>query len=540
MADVIELEMRIAGIEEVLRDLQRVNRGLGQHGREANRAGDQVDQFAAVQRELRREVRGALTEFGSIATAMGQVGATVGRLGPRFSQLGAAIGAAGQAGQQIANAFASPSPTSVVSAAIAVGAAVVDAVRAFESFRGEVRDTGQEARSVAADINTLVGAMQRARRERAQESRIRAGLGTDEEQEAFVTRAEKQRRRVRADLEILEDRRDRLIREQGGLSVEQRRRIDEETEALGRRGRELDDEIDRRRQLARVSRAEATEITREDLAESAREEPGRRGGGRSRGGREALFVGDDAEAGGVVARFREALARAREEDAAFQEAMQRSLQEEIATVQELERAQAQAHEAEMRRRDELKAKRREEHEAQLEMLERAKEKEREAFEQTKSDAEGVLGPAISGLTQALAEVIAGTKTAEEAFQGLLASFLEMLAQQAALEAAKEFASAIAAFARYDYSGGGQHLAAGIAWTGVAIAAGAGAIAAAPTQPQGPQAGESTPQQGGGAGTTVYNVNGTIISTDGASSRARAGREIGSLVSEGTRRYGRTR
>jgi hypothetical protein len=174
-------------------------------------------------------------------------------------------------------------------------------------------------------------------------------------------------------------------------------------------------------------------------------------------------------------------------------------------------------------------------EAQFDQLEDIKEKGRQANQELADDAEGVIGPVVQGLTKSLAQVIAGTKSADEAFQGLLASFLEMIAQEAALQAAKEFAEAIASFARYDYAGGAQHIAAGVAYTAVAVAAGAASIAVAPQAAQ-----PASPEQGGGGGnqgaasTVVVNYNGPYISTQG---QAEAGRELRGLLNASDRMYG---
>ena len=194
------------------------------------------------------------------------------------------------------------------------------------------------------------------------------------------------------------------------------------------------------------------------------------------------------------------------------------------------------------RREDEEARRRRERERQREEREatrRLREQQREAqraTERVKSDALDVLQPAVQGITQALTDVIAGTKSADQAFQGLLASFLEMIAQQAALEAAKEFASAIGSFASQDYGGGALHLAAGVAWTAVAVASGAASVAVAPPAAATP----ASPQQqaGGGnanAGPTVINIDGPIVT---AGTRAQLGRELGRLVDEGGRRFGR--
>lgn len=208
----------------------------------------------------------------------------------------------------------------------------------------------------------------------------------------------------------------------------------------------------------------------------------------------------------------------------------------VAETQETIRGLKQeTHDNDLRLIDEKVEREREAHEMRLDMLEEEKDKAREATQQVSDDAMGVLGPVVKGLTDSLAQVIAGTKSADEAFQGLLASFLEMIAQESALQAAKEFAAAIASFASQDYPGGALHVAAGVAWTGVAIAAGAASVAVAPAaaQPAAPQQ-SATSDNGGGGQTIVVNYNSPVITSG---TRAELGRELTSMISESDRRYG---
>lgn len=199
-------------------------------------------------------------------------------------------------------------------------------------------------------------------------------------------------------------------------------------------------------------------------------------------------------------------------------------------IDEAQRAKDKIAELEEREKD----KAHEASELRLEMLDREKEKTAEAFQEISDDAEGVLKPVVGGLVSALSAVVAGTESADEAFQGMLASFLEMISQQAALEAAKEFAAAIASFASENYGEGALHVAAGVAYTAVAVAAGAASIAVAPpaASPAAPQAGAG---ESSGGETTIYvNYNAGVYVHGG---RAEIGRELDQLVGEGRRRYG---
>lgn len=213
-------------------------------------------------------------------------------------------------------------------------------------------------------------------------------------------------------------------------------------------------------------------------------------------------------------------------------------QEEAEARKEAEGEKLEAvREAEEAATEKAKQAARERQEDAARILEQQQAEARERTEQIQADAESILKPAVSGITDALSSIIAGTKSADEAFMGMLSSFLEMISQQAALEAAKEFAAAIGSFASYQYDAGALHLAAGIAWTGVAVAAGAGAVATAPAEasPASPQADTGAAQGSSGGNTFVYNVNGPVIS---AGTEARAGRSLTRLQDKGATRFGR--
>lgn len=130
-------------------------------------------------------------------------------------------------------------------------------------------------------------------------------------------------------------------------------------------------------------------------------------------------------------------------------------------------------------------------EADHALIERHRQEYQRSRESTQEFA-SVVGEANGMFIDAISQTIAGTKSADEAFKGLLKGFLEMISRMAALKAAEEYAEGIASFARYDYSGGAQHVAAGVAFTAVAIATGVGAAALAPPQQEKP----AEPAQGG--------------------------------------------
>jgi hypothetical protein len=149
-----------------------------------------------------------------------------------------------------------------------------------------------------------------------------------------------------------------------------------------------------------------------------------------------------------------------------------------------------------------------------------------------------LGMNVVGLmTDALGAIASGEKTAEDAFKGLAKAFLQMISQYAMLKAATEFAEAIGAFASFNYGGGALHLAAGVAFTAVAVATGVGAAAinvAKPTAPARPEADRDSAGSKAGGGDVVINWNSPVVT---AGTRDDLGRELGALVSAGRARYG---
>lgn len=197
-------------------------------------------------------------------------------------------------------------------------------------------------------------------------------------------------------------------------------------------------------------------------------------------------------------------------------------------------------EAKMARMEEERRRVEEEMELQEQLSEKLQEAARAAEEAEQAQIEQISSVnqvIVGGLTDALSAVIAGQKSAEEAFAGMLASFLAYISEQAALEAAINFAQAIAAFARYDMGAGGQHLAAGVAFTAVAVAAGAGAAAlSAPATPSAePEENRgSRDSDRGGGGQVIINWNSPVVT---ATTRAELGREMGHMIRAGQVRYG---
>ncbi len=163
----------------------------------------------------------------------------------------------------------------------------------------------------------------------------------------------------------------------------------------------------------------------------------------------------------------------------------------------------------------------------------------EVHSQQVADYEKTTSVIVGGLTDALTSIVAGQKSAEEAFRSMLSAFLQYIAEQAALKAAFEFAEALASIPAAPLVA--THLAAGLAFTALAVAAGAGAAAAAPPAATasagggGPQEGASSKDKGGGGGgTVVVNFNSPVMAlTD----RAQMGRHVQGLIDDANSRYG---
>jgi gas vesicle protein len=170
------------------------------------------------------------------------------------------------------------------------------------------------------------------------------------------------------------------------------------------------------------------------------------------------------------------------------------------------------------------------------------EAETELFQQQRENVEGQwnqmfeIGQGVTNLlTDAVGQVLNGTKSADEAMLGLLKSFLEFISQFCALKAAAEFADAASSFAKYDYGGGALHIAAGVAFTAVAVATGVGAaqINTAPAAPAEPA--KEQPSGGGGGGDIVINYNSPVVT---AATYAELGRQTQQMIDAGRRRFGR--
>ncbi len=291
----------------------------------------------------------------------------------------------------------------------------------------------------------------------------------------------------------------------------------------------------------RLSEAEAAAAGYE---ETQRRDTNRRGGGggASRSTKDPNEAMENAEE--ALARYEEDAARIQEQEEAHyavlaelaakrredeQSAMD-AYAEDLSAQADGVRALAEAEKAAfVEREEQLQAQ----DELDAEISENKKERQRQAIEEYQE----VTGTLVDGLVKASEAIADGSASAEDAFKGMLGSFLQYISQRAALEAAAEFAQAIGSFASYNYAAGAQHLAAGALWAGVAVATGVGGAAIArPSAPaQEPARPASSGDRGGSGGnvTTVVNFNQPVMTAQG---NAELGRIVNRAAAAGEQRF----
>ncbi len=482
-------------------------------------------------------------KWGELAGAIGNVASVFGQLSPVASQAGSVVGAVGTASTALTGALG---PLGVGIAAVTSALGLI--LPLLQDTSSNMRDLDRDTQGAAQSTADLIRELRTARREQSisegrastealgesvedLEERLndrRAALSRYQEgidQLRDLANAAEQRRRTSSDVGVtLAARREVLaVEESMRRLVETRDAAEEEITLLTERAGE------RRMEQMRSSLAErlAGEEEAEEAAADRRARRSSRGASNAAREAAALQARDQAmrqEALQVEIRF------AQQQQAAEEAAQQAR----VNAMLENEEYAAQRR-AEIRQRDQEAMQ--ESLQAEIRAVQAAEAEKLRVFEEFRDESMPMLQGAVTGLTDALSSVIAGTKSADQAFQGMLSSFLEMIAQQAALEAAKEFASAIGSFASQDYAGGALHLAAGAAWTGVAVAAGAASIATAPAAESAPANlnGGSAGDGGGGGSSYTFNINGPVLS---AGSRANLGRELSGLTDEGARRFGR--
>jgi hypothetical protein len=502
--DPISIRVEFDGADQATREVGRVTESLEDFERQQQQAVQKSIEFTSRVAAATGAVQSLASAMGTRSDAAGLV-SRVAATTAAFTQLGSSLGPMGAA----------------VGAALGIVTAAVEAVTgAQEEAARQAAAHAEQLRATARAADEAAEAMRRYQSASARISRAREGQGA-EDQQALLNRALRGQFRDAEEARLAAP----LIQEQ----------IGQLRDSPGANREFAQAQIERLQESLRA--AEEAVATFERL-EGYGNDPAtsRQSSGPTRADIEAE----------AWERYQAAL------DAALaqQEAAKAVLEEQMALRQQ---AAAEFEEQEERKRELAAETLRLQVEAEAEALEEQKDKALEAAEQIADANEARLDAAreqvagykevtdviVGGLTDALASIIDGSRSAESAFLGLLAGFLKFVAEKSALSAAEEAAQAIAAYARYDYASGAQHTAAAVAFGAVAIAAGAGSAAASSAASSAGRASE--PERGRnsgggdrGGGQIVINWNAPTVV---AGTRAELGRELQQTIEAGRQRYG---
>lgn len=491
MADPITIAVEFEGAEDASSAAGRVSDGLDAISMSALDATRKSLEVGNQVRELSTRLLGTVNAVGSLAQAFGRASAGGGDgLVPRMTALTDTVG-------QVASLFG---PTGAL-----VGGITMLAGRA---------------------IPTLLEAL----------------MGVPPAQEAVEEATRRASTEIREQASAADEAAGALDRFISSVSTAGRRR---ELAVLGEQIADLTDQLMR----ARASGDAATRLGAFDIEDQIRRLQGQAEDMRGELEGEGAFAPPRRQSSGRRERERDPLedfARFQDEQLGFYDTMQSLIDEVNASERERGRLiEENAQKAREAREGEMELAR-EQKDREIEELERLTEEHRKAQEEMEESSRAqqesvseVTGVIVGGLTDALTAIVSGQKSAEEAFKGLLASFLSYIAEQASLRAIFEFAEAISSFASYKYDQGVQHLAAGAAFTAVAVAAGAGSAAlsasgggaSAASRPSGPE-NRDRGDQGGGSITVLFNS--PVVS---AQTTAQLGRQLGQMVAAGERRFG---
>lgn len=518
------LEAKIAELQQRVTALQQAQARGNQTQQDFSRVATEATQKAI---EFTGKVAAAAGAVQSLAGALGQEGGAAGLI--------ASIAGAAAAGAQLGATFG---PQGAIVGGIA--GALIPALSELISYNEEVAASAERARQEQELLAAASARYDRERQrfiDRAVASGRMGGL-TDAEIAQQRRLAEERIAQLGEDIQEMERQRDRAGEESARHYQDG---IDDATEALRRQLMVLGN-------LAEAQGQAEARVNAERLrSERGGGTPARSGGGRDRFAEEqaAWEAYQDAIDRGLAqeleARQRVADMQQRQLDLLIEAADKvRELQDAAIRAAQEEKAAFERVDAERREREDVFA-RDSLQRLQSESRERTEQLDRETAKREEDLA--VFGELAGGISRSLvvavSEVTSGAKTAEEAFKGMLASFLTSIAEQALISAMKEYAEAIAAFARYDFGGGAGHVAAGLAFTGVAVATGAAAGAvAAPSQGQTqPDRPDSMAANDGNYGRTVF-VNNWNAPTIAAGTEADVGRTFDRFGRRAAQRFGR--
>lgn len=531
MTEPIKIEIELES-EDAERLAERLTEALTRLAGETEAVGERAAAAAPSQQRLAQVVN----DFSQrAAAAAGQVQA----LAAQFGQSDVA-GAAGLIGRTMQSAAAFGQLGAMLGPQGAlVGSIVGAALPALESLIGRHRDAEQAARDHAAEITNLARTMRTELAEQRQAADVAAGVfGSDTSAADLVRLADE--RRVAAQMARRE-------------SEELARRAATERAMQERQGAVHETELQRRAQAAaeRVAQLEREEanIQREIERRSQPQESGIVVPGADR---EALGL-DRVEPtrrgtpiGTTQEKDKAARVAAREQDeynrmlAETAELYARAA-EEARAVADAELAIENAAEERWEREQEIIEERKDAEADELDRVRERNEAMKDLYREQIESYQEVTGVVVGGITDTLVAIISGQKSAEDAFRGLLASFLGYISEKAGLKAAEEAAEAIGAYARYDFGSGAQHTAAALAWGGLAIAAGVGAAVAAPPPPparESPARGAGSRADRGersGGGEVIINWNSPVVT---AQTTAELGRTLQNTIGVAQTRFGR--
>lgn len=518
----VTYRVRAEGAEEAGRAVDGVADSFESLSGRAEEASRSQQAFAERARESTQQ---SIAFTQRVSAAANAVQSLVGQLGggSRTAGLVGALTASAAAGAQLGAAFG---PGGALLGALTSALPVIAQMTGLIEDQATAHDRARRAADQQAE------ALDRL----AERQRVIASIGRDDASDDDVARGayaiQGDLATARADL--------RRVRGRGGDDAQAAARVRELERAL----RVASSQLQRRQE--RAAGAEGAELL-EQMVALARDPSRRSGGGR----------GGESEEEALEAQYQAMLERRRDYEAqvdalkAEVDQVRRAEEDEARDLEERARqASLDAEQAASEQRIEIMEREGERlreiaegrRAEEAEMRERQREEEIAAFDQRVEDHQhfaDLATAATRSLVTTFAAIASGTEDAGQAFKGLLADFLVFISEKAILQAAAEYADAAGAFARYDYGGGAAHIAAGVAWTGVAIAAGAGAAAlSAPSPPADnasarPRAEQS---QGGSGGnvTYVYQLNGPTLTAQGD---ALLGRRLNAIGERGTRRFG---
>lgn len=559
MTSPIQIPVRFEGAEQGAALMEALTRSLGGLQQSTTAQASAAEQYAQRQASVNSAVQAGATTAAqytqqaiSFTMRLQAAASAVQSLASSFGDTNSSAGLVARTAASIAQ-FAQLGNMLGPGGAVA-GGIVGGIIPALQSLREASDRAADSAQALNADLGTLIARAQQASQMQAQIRRLAAGQGTLEEQTAYQQQAQQ-----RAELATAA-----LGGDQGAIRALRRMgltgRGDSEPSTLALAGDALGmgpavslDESERRMVAALFDHAVQQAEERVDLiagtTDNAYEDYSRTQEGRTaraRGSHTARAPGrgSNAGVGPMDEDYRADRAARLETEARAGVASRIGADYERFTQGRAEQDEQERHRKEgiaeavdeiNEREKHLAQERKTRAEQEIQRVEAEKRAKHAAFEQQVQGYQNVTQGVVDNIVSAGEAIATGAMSADKAFQKMLAGFLEMIAQRAALEAAANYAAAIGDAASENWGGFAMHTAAGVAWTGVAIAAGAGGAALSASAQGGSAAAGGgapgrLPQQGGGSqqggGTTVINFNSPVVT---AGSTNELGRQLTRLV-----------